>query len=171
MDHFSLKWILNLADSAGSIACWPLRLSEFDFKVVRLARVTYQATAALISVQMTIENGISLEEDLLLRAIVAEGDHTSNLALNAISRDIVSLNAQEDNSICTPSPLMELVVGQALDNCRKAASLNIDHAESKVHINQRGRLVQKTTSTSRLKSGNQFCFELVISTRHLFPPS
>ena len=32
-DHEALKWLLGLTDVSGRLACWRLRLAEFDFSI------------------------------------------------------------------------------------------------------------------------------------------
>lgn len=43
----AIKWIINLKESTGRLARWPLRLSEFELDEAYYAGIKHQATDAL----------------------------------------------------------------------------------------------------------------------------
>lgn len=46
-DHSAFRWILNLADAAGTLARWSLRLFKFEFVVVLRPGINHQAADTL----------------------------------------------------------------------------------------------------------------------------
>lgn len=74
----------------------------------------------------------------------AESDCISILFIDAYSDDSILLNAQEKKSIDTPPTVAELIDERALDDCCKAAPLNVGRARSEFHIDQQGPYVRKS---------------------------
>lgn len=57
-DYYVLRWILNLDDFTGRLACWRLLLLEFDFDIIHCSGMNYQATDALLQISTTVEDKI-----------------------------------------------------------------------------------------------------------------
>lgn len=144
-----------MTKSSGRLALWRLRISKFDFNVVYRAGVKHQAAVALSCLQTTDDDGAPLKGDMSLLSVDVESDHTSILLTNANSNHITPLYAQEKKTFDTPPKLEELVVEQAPGKYCKAASLNMDHTRSKLHIDQQGRLVRKSTVDDSIQIGAQ----------------
>lgn len=168
-EHIYLKWSLNVTDSAGRLACWRLRLPELDYGIIRRAGWKRQAADALSRLQVPGENSTPLKNDLLLLETNAEKDDAGIPDISYSSSNIIPLNAQKGNSNNTVLALQEVVADETLAERCKAASLIIDHARTKFHIDWRRLRAQKSIADKSDQFVAPTLFELVSSTWHLIP--
>lgn len=68
-DHRSLKWFLDVKESAGRIARWRLRLMEFDFEVQHRPGWKLMAAHALYWLSTNQTDDYEFNEDLAAYAV------------------------------------------------------------------------------------------------------
>lgn len=95
----SLMWILNLADVAGRLPHWRLRLLKFDFSVFHRAGIKHQVTEALSRLTATGEYHAPIEDNLPVA--VLETELKNNLKVRLVTF-MTTLSDEADIRVVAP---------------------------------------------------------------------
>lgn len=81
MDCHALSWIMNLTDATEKLACWRLRLLEFDFDIVHRRGVKHQVIDAVFRILITSADNTELEEEIPVMMVAQRKSHNERRSL------------------------------------------------------------------------------------------
>lgn len=83
-DYDCLKYILNLAETTGRLACWRLYLSKFGSDIVRRAGTKDQAANALSSMPTNVLNATPIEDEIPMAVLETASSAEDKIALQPV---------------------------------------------------------------------------------------
>lgn len=84
MDHDCQKWIPDLVDATGTIACLRLCLSEFEIEAIRWAVNNHQEANALSRIPTNDVDRTSVEDDTPIVVTDGTSNHSEKMALHQL---------------------------------------------------------------------------------------
>lgn len=100
-DNDSPRWIINLTQSAGGLACWLLRLSEFPINVVQRAGIKHQSADELSRLRISAVDNTPLKDNLPSLAIemTHNSDDTQVCVINTTKDNVIPLGVDNKEAL------------------------------------------------------------------------